>query len=166
MELIREAKAIRQALEEAFDMPILRHGFTAYNRDYELVWRVPKSFQGPDRGCTYTYLFRACAEAQYTGSFDPSMFPLDDTFIDYTRWQAAGEPNGFVWGVDWADNYPGATYVEGSARAAVWAERLRAPMHEVRVETNTYRLALVFHELCIQRPALATMRSALQSGED
>lgn len=90
MELVRETDAIRRALDDAFDMPILRHGFTGYNRDYELIWQVPESASGPDRGCTYTYVFRACVEAHYTGTFRPEMFPLDDVFIDYERWSAAG----------------------------------------------------------------------------
>jgi hypothetical protein len=37
----------------------------------------------------------------------------DDLFIDYETCERAGNPEGFVWGVNWADAYPGLEYVDG-----------------------------------------------------
>src|SRR5438128_12535812 len=153
MERLGNAAPIRAALDNMLDTPLVRHGFMPYNRDYAVVYEIPESATGPDQGCSFTYLFRACVEAHYTGSFHHSMFPLNDDFIDYERWRAAGEPDGFVWGVNWADHYPGATYIDGSARAAFWSDNLQVPMHEIRIITNTFTLELVFHELEVRRIA-------------
>lgn len=145
---------IREALDAMFDMPLVRHGFTDYNRDYEIDWQIPTNAAGPDAGRVFTYRFRAYTEAHYDGWFHASMFPLDDVFIDYERWVAAGEPEGFVWGVKWADHYPGASYIDSSERAAAWSGTLSVPMHEVSVVTNTFTLSLVFHDLVVA-PAAA-----------
>ena len=60
-----------------------------------------------------------------------------------------GEPEGFVWGVNWADAYSGLAYVDESATAASWSDKLGFLMHEVVIETNTYTLALVFHDVAV-----------------
>jgi hypothetical protein len=99
---------------------------------------------------TYRYLFRGCVEAHYRCGV-VAHFSLDDTFIDYGSWQAAGEPKGFVWGVNWADAWPGWTYLGESERATEWACKLGVAMHEVLIETNTYTLALVFADLAVTK---------------
>lgn len=144
-----QANNIHETLAQwdPFDMPVTRHGFTEYNRDY----RVEVTFVGADRvEHPVLFLFRGCVEAHYECRVAPGPAFMDDAFIDYGRWEAAGCPDGFVWGVNWADGYPGWRYVEASPRAAAWAERLGLPMHEVEIETNTYLLSLVFHDLAVQ----------------
>ncbi len=71
-------------------------------------------------------------------------------------WDQDGEPEGydssvFVWGVRWAGAYPGLTYLERSATANGWSERLGRPMHEIRIETNVFSLNLVFHDVVIAK---------------
>lgn len=50
--------------------------------------------------------------------------------------------------------YPGLSYVTNSALAVSWAERLGHEMHEVMVETNTFVLRLVCHDLRVQQLAV------------
>jgi len=46
--------------------------------------------------------------------------------------------------------YPGATYIDDSAKAKQWSNRLGKPMHEVLIETNGHSLDLVFHDLIVR----------------
>ena len=148
--------SVRETLERysILDEAVAEHGFTRYNRDYRLVASIhrPSHQRQPGQGqdlCTYTFLFRGCVEAHYVSAVVPAGFSMDDVLIEYERWRAAGEPEGFVWGVNRADAYPGLTYVDRSAKAAGWSERLGLPMHEVTIETNTYALRLVFHDVTV-----------------
>ena len=74
-----------------------------------------------------------------------------DVLTDYTAWEDAGHPDGYVWGVNWMAAYPGAKYVRDSAAAADWSARLGRPMHEVLIETNGHRIRLVFHDLSVHK---------------
>jgi hypothetical protein len=74
-----------------------------------------------------------------------------DVFVDYAEWEAAGEPEGFVWGVGWSTAYPGLTYIDESPRAREWSERLGKPMHEVSIETEVFKLHLVFHDFTVTK---------------
>jgi hypothetical protein len=146
--------SVRETLGECsfFDQAVVEHGFTVSNRDYRLVASIcgqSAAGQPVQEICTYTYLFKLCVEAHYASNVLPSATLADDVFVEYDRWKAAGEPDGFVWGVNWANAYPGLTYIESSERAATWTERLGLPMHEVAVETNVYTLTLVFHDVSV-----------------
>jgi hypothetical protein len=50
--------------------------------------------------------------------------------------------------------YPGLSYVADSPVAASWTERLGHEMLEVEVETGTFILRLVCHDLRIQHLAV------------
>jgi hypothetical protein len=76
-----------------------------------------------------------------------------DAFLDHEAYRQAGEPEGFLWAVEYADAYPGLTYVENSDRARMWSDRMRREMHEVILETNVYSLHLVFHDLTVTQLA-------------
>lgn len=145
------AASVRETLEQydLFDNAIIQHGFAEYNRDYRIVAELHVGRAMPG---TYGYVFRGCMAASYASEV-PQFLPgsMDDTFIDYAVWQAAGEPDGYVWGVNWANVYPGWTYVEDSPLAAEWSGRAGIPMHEVRIETNVYALTLVFADLHVAR---------------
>jgi hypothetical protein len=56
-----------------------------------------------------------------------------------------------VWGVCWAEIYPGLTYLEDSKAASDWSQRLGQPLHEIQIETNVYSLNLVFHDVIITK---------------
>lgn len=77
-----------------------------------------------------------------------------DEFISYPAWEEAGAPAGFVWGVEWADAYPGPSLDASSSSAAKWVERLGRPVHEIRIETNAYLLRLVCHSLHVVQLAV------------
>jgi hypothetical protein len=144
-----EVKAILERYS-FFDEPLVEHGFMPYNRDYRVVAEITGQRSAGAKVEIverYTLLFRGCVEVHYATRVHDR--DLDDVFIDYSRWVAAGEPEGFVWSVKGADAYPGARYVEASQRAAAWRETLDRPMHELVIETNIYELALVFAELSV-----------------
>jgi hypothetical protein len=136
---------VREILEREsfFDAAILRHGFVDYMRDYELIveGRDPVS-----RHDLHRYLFVGTVEVAYelalpryaVESFSDDLVPsgADLANIDV--------PDGFVWGVRWAAAYPGLKYRVDGLRAQHWSALLGCPMHEVSIETNVYRLQLVF----------------------
>src|SRR6185503_6080800 len=130
--------------ESFFDAAILRHGFTDYMRDYELI---VAGRNGPPANDIHRYLFVGCAEAVYQTAINPKYFTpsLPDEFVlsgpDYPD---KDDPDGFIWGVRWAAAYPGLSYRADGERAGYWSDQLRRPMHEVFIETNAYSLLLVF----------------------
>lgn len=133
---------IRQALQEPFfDSSIVRHGFTRYNRDYGVVIRINES--------QFLYTFTHCPAANLTTAVKDQTWQAswDDVFTSYSDWERAGAPKGFVWGVNYANAYPGARLVEESPRASEWSERFGKQMHHAKIVTNTYSLDLIFHDL-------------------
>lgn len=136
---------IRRALEEPFfDSGILRHGFAAYMRDYEIVVQIDKH--------QFLYRFTHCPAENFTTVVNDRNWRAswDDLFTKYPDWERSGAPKGFVWGVNWARAYPGAELVEDSSKAREWSERLGKQMYQVRIETNAYRLDLIFHDLRVR----------------
>lgn len=144
-------RAVRATLDEYsfFDDAITDHGFTQYNRDYRLVAEIysARRGRGTELEAIYTFLFRGCVEAHYRSEV-PIGFSMDEVLLDLDRANAAGDP-GFVWGVNHAVAYPGLTYIGESARTREWESRLGILMHEVLIETNTYSLRLVFHDVTV-----------------
>lgn len=142
--------SIPERLEQLFDLPILRHGFAPYQRDYVIEAEI--GGRSEHRG-HYRFSFTHCPVANLTTTVGDATWQAswDDRFIDYKGWLASGEPEGYVWGVNWSIAYPGPTYVEGSVLAAEWGRRLGRAMHEAVIETNAFRLQLVFHDLQVER---------------
>ena len=133
---------------DLFDNAIVSHGFTPYMRDYRIVAEL---FHGGHLGL-HTYLFRGCVEAHYESSLPEGAFLMDDVLLDLERAQTEEDaPDGFIWGTNHADAYPGWAYVAGSERAAAWARKTGLPMHEVVIETNVYKLSLVFNNLVVEK---------------
>jgi hypothetical protein len=97
---------VKETLEhyDLFDNAILSHCFTNYLRDYRVV--ADLGFGGGPPGI-FALLFRGFAEAEYKLRLAADSFSIDDVFVDYDRWEVAGEPAGFVRGVKRADAYPG-----------------------------------------------------------
>lgn len=134
------------------DGVILSHGFTSYMRDYEILAEVSNGYHKEGAG-RYSYRFTHCVHASYNTSVrdDTWRISWSDILTDYQRWNDADTPEGFVWGVCWAEIYPGLTYLEESKAAADWSQRLAKPMHEILIETNVYSLNLVFHDVVITK---------------
>jgi len=150
-----------------FDSPVISHGFAPYARDYDVVIDVPAALP-PDipigdhvgsyiKG-RFRYRFTHCPEAHVVTALRDETWrqSWDDVLTDYAKWEAAGQPAGFVWGVNWADGYPGMSYVDDSAAAASWTERLGREMHAIAIETNTFVLRLFCHGLRVRQPPQAT----------
>lgn len=149
-----------------FDQAIVEHGFTLHLRDYDLIVdRVASLPKGEldvasDRHsyveARYRYRFTHCVAATVETKLTDETWRVswDDHFTDLDAWKRAGEPEGFVFGVRWADAYPGGRLVHESALARDWSGRLGHQMHEAVIETNTYTLRLVFHDLRVTRIAV------------
>ncbi len=136
---------IKRALQEPlFDACIVKHGFAPFLRDYDVVAQI-RTFQ-------FLYRFTHCTSATVTTAVKDDFWKeaWEDIFTDYSTWERAGCPDGYVWGVCYALTYPGARYIEDSAVAREWTGRLGKQMHEVRMETNGHNLNLVFHDLIVR----------------
>jgi hypothetical protein len=154
-----------EADERFFDSAIVSHGFTEYLRDYDVVIDVPAALPpevpiGDTTGSyiqgRYRYRFTHCPEVRVSTEVRDEVwqYSWDDVFIDNEAWEAAGNPEGFVWGVNWADADPGLSYVTDSPLAVSWSERLAQEMHEIAIETNTVALRLVCYALRINQLAV------------
>jgi hypothetical protein len=140
---------VRELLEreDFYDAAILRHGFVDYMRDYEVI---VGSRDGPPYTDVHRYLFVGCAEAVCETAITPEWFvrSLPDDFVlsgpDYPE---KDDPKGFIWGVRWAAAFPGLSYLPDGEGARAWSARLGRRMHEVLLETNAYRLRLVFADI-------------------
>ncbi len=145
---------VQEKLEQGpmFDMAIVEHGFTPYMRDYDVLVEVtgPKpDGHGAQVVGRSRYRFTHCVLAEVTTSVRDETWrkSWSQTFVDYETWIRAGEPDGYVWDVQWMNAYPGLTYLSESAAACEWSERLRSPMHEVFIETNAHNIRLIFHDV-------------------
>jgi len=146
--------SVREKLEQGpmFDMAIVGHGFTPYMRDYDVLVDVvgpEPSGSGSQVIGRCRYRFTHCVLAEVTTAVQDDVWrkSWQHTFIDYEDWLVSGEPDGYVWGVQWMNAYPGLTYLSDSAAAREWSERLASPMHEVFIETNAHNIRLIFHDV-------------------
>jgi hypothetical protein len=139
---------VRELLEREsfFDAAVLRHGYTDYMRDYEIV---VSGRRGAPHTDVHRYQFGGCVEAHCVTRVRPEVFAtsLPDEFVlagpDYPD---KPDPDGFVWGVRYSVAYPGLIYVPGGEAAKHWSEALGMPMHEITLETEAFLLRLVFAE--------------------
>jgi|SRR4051812_10135839 hypothetical protein len=153
-------QSVRARVEQdsmLFDSAVVAHGFAPFLRDYDVVVEVPAA--KPDGSGSYIsgryrYRFSHCPEAIATSAVAPNSWAWDDAFTDMSAWEAAGAPGGFVWGVRYADAYPGMSYAEASDRARHWSQVLGHTMHEVLIETNVWLLRLVFHDFHVAQLAV------------
>jgi hypothetical protein len=127
-----------------FDSNIVRHGFAPFLRDYDVVAEINES--------QFLYRFSHCTTATVTTAVKDELWRQSWTnvYTDYSVWERAGHPEGYVWGVCYSLAYPGATYIEDSDLAREWTDRLGRPMHEVTIQTNGHNIGLIFHDLSVQ----------------
>ena len=140
---------VRELLEREsfFDAAILRHGFVDYMRDYQLI---VSARNGPPYTDVHRYLFVGCVEAVYQSAIAPEHLPRslpDDLVYSGPDYPDKDDPDGFIWGVRYANAYPGLSYIADGKRAAYWRDRLSRPMHDVFLETEAYTLLLVFADV-------------------
>lgn len=127
-----------------YDSAIIRHGFTDYMRDYEVVIYFP-----PDLGdAVRKFQFVGCAEAQYMTALRHFAVSLPDENVTVNLSDPPEDfPTGFIWAVRDATLVPGFSYIEDGEQAAFWSNKLGRKMHEVLFETNVYNLRLVFADV-------------------
>lgn len=139
---------LREWLPES-DFAVLEHGFLPHGRDYQIVVEH-SGIKDPGR---HRLVFTHVAQLSFVSEVRDDAWPPSwlDVFTDYAAWEAAGSPEGYVWGANWSLAYPGIKAIEPSAIADDWSQRLGHPMYEAELTTNQFRLALVFHEIRTQR---------------
>jgi hypothetical protein len=126
---------------------ILRHGFTDYMRDYELIVGARGGLPGDD---LHRYQFVGCVEANVRTSVDASTFvqSLGDEFVysgpDFPN---KPQPDGFIWGVRYSTSTFGLSVVETSPLAAKWTHELGVSMTEATIHTEAFHIQLVFADL-------------------
>jgi hypothetical protein len=131
-------KAMAEWLPE-FDFGLLQHGFAPHGRDYELVLQA-----GGTYALTLTHVVELHVETRVRDDVWPKSW--DDVFLDMKSWEAAGQPDGYVWGSNWSLAYPGLEAPTDHPDALRWSERLGKSMHFVAIETDRLRLSAVFHD--------------------
>ena len=124
------------------DFGVLGHGFMPYSRDYYVVAQIVG--YGVYR-CIFTHCVLASVETRVRDS--TWSVSWKDEFIDYDAWENSGNPDGFVWGTNCSLAYPGLRYIEESAAAADWSERIGRRMNEVTLETEVFFLRLICHDI-------------------
>jgi hypothetical protein len=131
----------KNKLTDIFDVAILRHGFSEYNRDYDFVFEADST----DDSGQFLLRFKHVYELSYLTSLttDTLKISTSDNFTDYKKWQETGDKEGFVWGVNYALAYPGFTILDNSFKADKWTKTLGFQMYNVILETETYKIDFV-----------------------
>jgi hypothetical protein len=121
------------------------HGFIPHGRDY---FFIIESSIGKDPG-RHQIQFTHVTELNYATAVADDVWAESwgEAFVEYQSWLDAGEPDGYVWGTCWSLAWPGIRTIEPSTKAADWAARLGKPMYEAEIETDRFRISLVFHSL-------------------
>lgn len=137
----------RMSRFDLFDNVLIRHSYTKYMRDYELVVGI---HIGPADPGVYSYLFKYCVEAKVRTSLTDETYKnsLDERLIEY---ESGKDLVGHIWGVQWSQLYPGWTPIEDSELAADWTRRIGIPFYEVVVHSNVFIIGLIFSGLEVQR---------------
>lgn len=137
-------------LDDLIDIAILSHGFTPYKRDYffhvETMWK--DNFAGQ-----YLIMFKHCYSLQYETIADEKILrqSWDESFIDFEEYLKAGEPEGYVWGTNWSNAYPGFSNLKDSEKAVKWTKDLGKEMKELLVESEIFKINLIYHNWTIEK---------------
>ena len=138
-------------LDSLIDTAILSHGFTPNKRDY--YFHIEALWQKENYAGQYLVRFTHCYDLTYQtlGGTDFLKSSWDDCFSDYEEWIKAGEPPGYVWGTNWAIAYPGFSNVDLSNKSLEWSNRIGREMKELLVESEVYKINLIYHEWIIKK---------------
>jgi hypothetical protein len=132
---------MREWLPE-LDFGVMSHGFARHGRDYVFVLEV-------GRAGTYELTLTHVVELNYETRVRDDVWPKSwsDVFTSHAAWAKENEPDGYVWGTNWSLAYPGLYVADEDASAARWAERLGQPMHAMAIETDRFKISLIFHQV-------------------
>ena len=141
---------------------ILKHGYTDYMRDYEVL---VCSLLGPPWDDLHKYQFVGCVEAHCQSVIDPQIYSdsMSDENILCAEEESAEQPDGFIWGVR-SSEIPSIDFFQGTDSSDFWSDKLRAPCYEARLVTEAYSLKLVFHELRYE--FMGRMESSISQEKD
>lgn len=137
-------------LADLTDVAILSHGFTPYKRDYffhiETIWKDNLAGQ-------YLVIFKHCYSLSYETLANGETLnqSWNDCFIDFEKYLKAGEPEGYVWGTNWSNAYPGFSNLKNSVKAEKWTKELGKEMNELLVELEIYKINLIYHDWTIEK---------------
>jgi len=131
------------------DFAVLAHRYANHGRDYVVTIEDCIGANPGQHELTFTHCVEAHCETRVGDSVWPKSW--SDEFIDFRTWQGAKEPEGYVWGTNWSNAYPGIRAVDASDLAAEWSGRLGKPMFEATLETDRFFLRLIFHSLQVRR---------------
>ena len=130
---------MREWLPE-IDFGVMHHGFAPHGRDYVLILQAAGTYE-----LTLTHVVELHYETRVHDEVWPASW--DDRLTDYATWEAAGTPEGYVWGTNWSLAYPGLDVPDDDPIAARWSQRLGKPMFALAMETDRFRLSIVFHDV-------------------
>ena len=135
------SKLLNGTLSE-FDFGVTEHGFASHGRDYRFMIQDSLCI---DPG-TYELTFTHVVDLKYETRVGDRIWPISwgDEFTDYAKWQASGEPEGYVFGTKWSLAFPGISIMPSNADAYRWSSRLQRPMYSASLETDLFCISLVF----------------------
>jgi hypothetical protein len=131
-------RAIAQDWLPEIDFGVMSHGFAPHGRDYVFIIEA---------GGTYELTLTHVVEVHVESRVRDDVWPVSwgDVLTDYAAWEAAGHPDGYVWGSNWSLAYPGLVAPNEDPSAQRWSERLGKPMFGASIETDRFKLWAVFH---------------------
>ncbi len=137
-------------LDEIYDVAVLRHGFAVYVRDYQ--FEIEANWIGGLAG-RYLLTFKHCYDLTYKTVVEDDLIKKswDDLFTNHEIWEKSNEPDGFVWGTNWSLAYPGFKELKDSDKAKDWSDRLKKQMKEVKLETNSFGINLIFESWTLEK---------------
>ena len=130
-------KPMREWLPE-LDFGVMHHGFAPHGRDYVLILQAAGTYE-----LTLTHVVELHYETRVQDDVWPASW--DDRLTDYATWEASGKPEGYLWGTNWSLAYPGLETRDDDRLAARWSERLGKAMYTAAIETDRFKLSIVFH---------------------
>lgn len=133
-------KILQDALPE-IDFGVMAHGFAEHGRDYRFIVEI-------GRVGTFALVFTHVVQLSYATRVTDEVWRRSwgDEFTDYRAWEAAGEPDGYVFGTNWSLAYPGITVLTEHRDAISWSERLGRAMHGAQVETDRFSIVLIYSD--------------------
>jgi hypothetical protein len=120
------------------DFGVMGHGFAPHGRDYVFVLQAAGTYE-----LTLTHV----VEMHYETRVCDEVWPVSwgDHLTDYATSEAVGKAEGYVWGTNWSLAYPGLDVSDDDPKAFKWSERLGKPMYAMALETDRFKLSIVFH---------------------
>ena len=149
---------IRQEKISEVDFAVMEHRFAPHGRDY--IFIVQEGLVSEPG--TYELILTHVTSVKYETRVRDDVWGISwsDEFTSYAAWEAASEPEGYVLGTNWSLAYPGISVPTSSAEAEDWSRRLNKLMYPVSIETDRFKITLIFHTVIMRR--ISSDRSLLE----